>query len=372
MMEIRAIIAAGAAAWLLLGVPAQAAAPLAGAAGVNRGVVELETLGAGGVSVQIGEDLANLIDDGATRRVLPIIGKGSLQNIVDLKALHGVDLAIVQLDAYNYARQHRLLPGLGESFSYVAKLYNEEFHLLARSGIKTVADLSGQMVNADVPGAGTGIITQRLFELLNIPVKVTNDDEGTAIEKLRKGEIAAVAFVAGKPAPLFHGIDGKNGLHLLSIPLSPAVTSEFAPTRLTAEDYPGLVTPAQPVDTIAVGTVLAAANLTPGSERYRNLVNFVDAFFTGFQTLTEPGHHPKWREVNIATKVPGWQRFPPAEAWLVRNAPVANAAPPQDLKAMFMRFIDERQQAAGAPSLSQQQKDQLFGQFQQWEGRRTR
>jgi hypothetical protein len=43
---------------------------------VNRGVVELETARAAGISVRIAEDLANVIDDGATRRVLPVIGKG--------------------------------------------------------------------------------------------------------------------------------------------------------------------------------------------------------------------------------------------------------------------------------------------------------
>jgi len=140
---------------------------------------------------------------------------------------------------------------------------------------------------------------------------------------LRKGEIAGVAFVAGKPAPLFQGLDGKDGLHLLSIPLNPAITAAFIPTRLTAQDYPGLVPPGQPVDTVAVGTVLVAANFPVLSERYRNLANFVDAFFTRFSSLTEPGHHPKWREVNLAAELPGWVRFAPAEQWLQRNAPVA-------------------------------------------------
>ena len=48
---------------------------------VNRGVVEIETTGTAGSSVRIAEDLANLIDDGATRRVLPIVGKSALQNL---------------------------------------------------------------------------------------------------------------------------------------------------------------------------------------------------------------------------------------------------------------------------------------------------
>src|SRR5215472_16332986 len=51
----------------------------------NRGVVEIETAGSLGISVRIVEDLANMIDDGATRRVIPVVGKGALQNLADLR-----------------------------------------------------------------------------------------------------------------------------------------------------------------------------------------------------------------------------------------------------------------------------------------------
>ena len=180
-----------------------------------------------------------------------------------------------------------------------------------------------------------------------------------------------MAFVAGKPAPIFSDLISANGLHFLAIPLNPAVTAAYVPARLTADDYPALIQYNQPVDTIAVGAVLAAANLQPLSDRYRNVVNFVDAFFTGFQSLLTPGHHPKWREVNIAAELPGWRRFPPAAAWLQSNAQVAATPNEQDLKSIFARFIDERQQASGGAPLTQQQKDELFGQFQQWQKGKT-
>jgi TRAP-type uncharacterized transport system substrate-binding protein len=337
------------------------------AAVVNRGVVELQTGRASGISVRIAEDLANIIDDGATRRVLPVVGKGSLQNITDLKFMRGIDLAILQTDVLDYAKQANSFPGIESWMSYIAKLYNEEFHLLARRDIISVADLANQKVNVDLRGAGTAITAGRLFDLLKIEIAATYDDQEVALGKLRKGEIAALAFVAGKPAPLFRSITTEEGLHFLAVPLNPAVTAAYVPTRLSAQDYPALVPTDRPVDTVAVGTVLAAANLQYGSERYRNLVNFVDAFFTGFQLLLEPGHHPKWQEVNIVAELPGWRRFPPAEQWLQRNAPVAATPSLQDLKAIFSRFIDERQQATGGPPLTQQEKDQLFGQFEQWQ-----
>jgi uncharacterized protein len=339
---------------------------------VNRGVVELETGRAAGISVRIAEDLANVIDDGATRRVLPVIGKGSLQNITDLKLLRGIDVAIIQADVLDYARQQNYFPGLEGWITYVAKLYNEEFHLLARREVKSIAELANRPVNVDLRGAGTAITASRLFDLLSVPVTPVYDDHEVALEKLRKGEIAAIAFVAGKPAPLFSNIVGEDGLHFLPIPLKPAVTAVYVPTRITAQDYPNLVSSDQSVDTVAVGAVLAAANLQYGTDRYRNLVNFVEAFFTGFQSLLEPGHHPKWREVNITAELPGWHRFPPADQWLQRN--MQAAAPPnlQDLKTIFSRFIDERQQAAGGQAMTQQEKDQLFGQFELWQKRQIR
>ncbi len=339
---------------------------------VNRGIVELEIGGSAGISVRIAEDLAKLVNDGATRRILPVIGTGALQNISDLKILRGIDMAILQTDVLDYARQQNLFPGIESSISYIMRLYNEEFHLLARPEIKSFADLANQRVSVDGRGSGTAITAARLFDLLKITVTTTDDDPETALEKLRQGELAAVALVAGKPAPLFCELIGENGLHFLAIPPDPAVTAAYAPARFTAADYPGLVPYNQPVETIAVGAVLAVANLQVGSERYRNVVDFVDALFTGFQSLLEPGHHAKWREVNLAAELSGWRRFPPAEQWLQRNTRVEAMPNPQDLKAIFFRFIDERQQAAGGPPLSEKDKEQLFGQFELWQKRELR
>ena len=69
---------------------------------INRGVVELETTGTSGISVRIAEELANLIDDGTTRRLVPVVGKSALQNLIDLKYLRGIDMAILPVDVIEY------------------------------------------------------------------------------------------------------------------------------------------------------------------------------------------------------------------------------------------------------------------------------
>ena len=338
--------------------------------GISQGVVVLETESSAGISVRIAEELAKVINDGSRRRILPVIGIGSLQNIMDLSLLRGIDVAILQKDVLDYVKQQNLVPQIESRVNYVTTLYNEEFHLLARPEIKSISDLANRKVSVDVQGAGTAITAARLFDLLRMAVTTTNDDPREALEKLRQGDVVAVALVAGKPAPAFCDLIGENGLHFLPIPSDAAAGAGYTPARLTAGDYPGLVPYNQPVDTVAVGTLLAVNEIPAGSDRYRNVASFVDAFFGGFQSLLQPGHHPKWHELNIKAELPGWRRFPPATQWLRRNAQEAVAPDLERLKANFSRYIGERQQASGSPPLTQEEKEKLFDQFKRWASER--
>ena len=113
--------------------------------------------------------------------------------------------------------------------------------------------------------------------------------------------------------------------------------------------------------------MLVVADLRQLPERYRNVANFVDIFFTGFQSLLAPGHHSKWNDVTIAAELSGWRRFGPADEWLKRNMQIAKGPKPELLRTMFSRFIDERRQAMGGAAMSPQEKDALFQQFWSWQ-----
>jgi TRAP-type uncharacterized transport system substrate-binding protein len=364
------LVAAGLA--MPVAVAARSTASSPDATVFNRGVVELETASSASISVRIAEDLASVVNDGATRRLVPVIGAGSLGNLIDLKLLRGIDMAILQADILDYAREQQRFPGIDGYVTYVTKLYNEEFHLLARTDIKSTADLVNKKVNVDLRDSGTAIMAGRLFAHLKLGVILTNDASEAALAKLRDGEIAALAFVSGKPVPLFHDLREDDGLHLLALPFDAAVSPTYLPARLTSADYPGLVPQGGSIDTVAVGAVLVAANLPQGSDRDRNVANFVEAFFSGFPALLEPGHHAKWQEVSLAAELPGWRRYPPAEQWLQRNLQAAKAPNPEDLEEMFARFVDERRQLTGGKPMTQQEKSDIFQQYQHWQADQAR
>ncbi len=280
----------------------------------NAGTVGVISGGIDGTYVRIAADLAAVLDDGDALRVLPILGKGSLQNIRDILALRGVDIGIVQSDVLAYARREHLIPGLDSLIQYIAKLYDEEVHILAQRDIERIEDLAGKPVNFDVRGSGTAMTASLIFDRLGVQVRPAHDTQDLALERLKRGEIAALVYVAGKPARLFASLPPDSGLHFLPVPMNDALLETYLPSRFARADYPALVPEDAPVDTIAVGAVMAVYAWQPGTERYRKVARFVDALLEKFPAFQQPPRHPKWREVNLAAQLPGWTRFVPAEA----------------------------------------------------------
>lgn len=282
----------------------------------NAGTVGVISGGVDGTYVRIASDLASVLDDGENLRVVAMIGKGSLQNLADIMLLRGVDIGIVQSDALAYARRQRLLPGLDRLVQYIAKLYDEEIHVLARSDIAGLSDLGGKPVNVDVRGSGTAMTASLVFDALGVAPDIRNDTQDVALDKLRRGEIAALVYVAGKPARLFSSIPAGSGLKFLSFEMTPSLLETYLPARIASTDYPALVPDGSAVDTIAVGAVMAVYGWAPGNDRHRKVSNFVERFFGRFDEFLRPPRHPKWREVNLAAQVPGWTRFDAAAARL--------------------------------------------------------
>ena len=367
---IRAAVVTFVAAAAILCIAAPGwAGPEAGEAqrnAANAGTVGVVSGGVDGTYVRIAADLAAVLDDGDRLRVLPILGKGSVRNLLDIKYVRGVDIGIVQSDVLAYAKRERLYQGLDRSISYIAKLYDEELHILAGERVASVADLAGKKINVDVKGSGTSITMSLLLERLGIAAQETNFDQALALEKLKQGEIDALAYVAGKPARLFRDITPAQKLHFLAVPATPALLETYLPAQLSPEDYPGLLAEGTPVETVAVGAVMAVYNWPREGERYRKVARFVDAFFDKFDSFLAPPRHQKWKEVNLAAQVPGWTRFPAAEQRLKRDLAQSGGTTRKEFEAFLA--------AAGGTTqaVDEAQKSAMFEEFLRWQEQRRR
>src|SRR3954470_6674958 len=283
---------------------------------LNANTVTLITGTIGGTYVQFGADLASVLDDGNKIRVLPIVGRGSVQSVADILFLQGVDLGVVRADTLDYLERKGFAKDIKRQFTYVTKLYNEEMQVIAPKSIATLKDLEGKTVSVDLPNGGTFVTALTVFERLGIKPQVVYIEQRIAMEKLQAGEIDAVIVVGGKPYKSVSTFGNDGRFHLAGVDYAKPLQSDYLPATLTSKDYPNLIKDGESVDTIAVPAVLAAYNWAPNTERYRKLALFVDAFFTKFPTLQNPPFHPKWKEVSLSAPLPDWNRLPSAEQWL--------------------------------------------------------
>lgn len=325
---------------------------------VNNGTVGIISGGINGTYIRIATDLASVLDEKDRLRILPMMGKGSIQNITDVLYLRGTDIGIVQSDVLEYVKNQGLHSNIQSRIRYITKLYNEEFHLIASANIASVADLAGRKVNFGVEGSGTFMTASTVFKALNIQVVPVAYDQALALEKIKSGEIAASVYVAGKPIKAFSEIQ-PGFFRLLPIEYAGAVRKSYLPSIFTAEDYPGLIPAGASVNTVAVGAVMAVFNWNPSTWRYAKVARFVNAFFSKFDEFQSPPRHKKWGEVNLAATLPGWKRFRAAEEWLAKHK---DDVAPTAARQKFEKFLSSNSQGP----ISKDQKDELFKQFLRW------
>ncbi len=334
---------------------------------LNANTVTMITGTIGGTYVQFGADLASVLDDGNKLRVLPIVGRGSVQSVADILFLQGVDLGVVRADTLDYLERKGFAHDIKKQFTYVTKLYNEEMQVIAPLAIRNLRDLDGKRVSVDLPDGGTFVTALTTFERLGLNASnFRYIEQRIAMEKLKKGELDAVIVVGGKPYKSVSNFVNDGGrFHLVNVDYDRPLQADYLPATLTSKDYPNLIAEGDKVDTIAVPAVLAAYNWAPNTDRYRKLSLFVDAFFAKFPSFQKPPFHPKWKEVSLSAPLAGWQRFPYAKQWLETHSFESSGAA-RDRFDDFMKQSD-----AGKGLQSEADREALFKQFQAWEAERN-
>jgi len=325
---------------------------------MNANTVTIITAPAGGASAIFGSDIMRVLDDGDLR-VIPVLGKGPVRNTVDILYLKAIDMGLVASDVPEFYKLQYKVADITSRLRYIAKLYNNEIHVLAPASVKSIFDLEGKRITAqtDVGYYSAKVIFARLG------MKAQFDywtDDARAIQKLIDGESDAYIGSTGKVFSLLRAVKNEDRrLHLVPIPYDPRLLDLYLPTTLSDADYPNLLAPGEKIDTVATSVLLATFNWPEDGERYRRTAKFVDAFFSKFDEFHKPPRHPKWAEASIGIKIPGWERFKAADDWIAQHATTG-----QSQRDSFDRFLATNNfPDVGTP----EKRATVFRQFLEWQ-----
>ena len=207
---------------------------------LNANTVSLMTGSFGCTYAQVGADLASVLDNGTSLRILPVMGRGSVQAVSDILLLRGVDAGIVRKDTLSYLDRKDFAKDIRNQFVYVAKMFNEEMHVLAPKTIGSMKDLDGKTVVVDLPDSSTFVTAINVFERLGIRPHLIYQEPRLAVDMLRKGEIDAIVAIEGKPLQWLNQVNDRN-LHLVPVDYAKPLHEEYLPSKLSSADYPNLV-----------------------------------------------------------------------------------------------------------------------------------
>ena len=207
---------------------------------LNANTVSLMTGSFGSTYAQVGADLASVLDNGTSLRILPVMGRGSVQAVSDILLLRGVDAGIVRKDTLSYLDRKDFAKDIRNQFVYVAKMFNEEMHVLAPKTITSMRDLDGKTVVVDLPDSSTFVTAINVFDRLGIRPHLIYQEPRLAVDMLRKGEVDAIVAIEGKPLQWLNQINDRN-LHLVPVEYAKPLQEEYLPSKLSSADYPNLV-----------------------------------------------------------------------------------------------------------------------------------
>src|SRR5215470_12508921 len=312
--------------------------------------------------IQLGHDISVVVNDADNLRVLPVVSDGAFTNVRDVLYLRGVDLGITTVQTLNALKASgEYGQNIDRFLTYIAPLSVDTLHVLARPGINSIYDLKGKRVSFNSKGSGTARFTPAVFKALGIPVEEVTMAQGDAIQAMRDGTLDATTCSCPMPLPAFPNVKPEWGFKFLDVPYGPAFEQDYVPASIVNENYPNLVAKGHKVQTIATSTILIAFNHARGTDHYRRIEKFVDAFFSKADELRKPPRHPAWRDVNMAATIRGWQRFPAAQEWLDRNAAKpAPVAVPAGIDSTLARAQSARSAADPA------EQERLFQEFLKW------
>ncbi len=330
----------------------------------NRDVVTIISSDPYGGFLYTAYDIAAVLERKAKFRVIPVVGKGGAQNLKDVLYLSGIDMGIMHPHVIkHFNKTGEIGANVDKRVAYITPLFADELHVVARPELKSFDDLRGKRVNFGELGSGTQISMRIIFKELGMQVEEVNLGQADAYEMMKRGELDATTCTCPKPLRSIRNLPKEAGFKFLQVPYAPELEETFLPAVLTSVDYPNLIAQGEQIETIAVQSILGVYNWkSTTTARYKKIAKFVRLFFDNIDEFRQPPRQPKWRSLNIAAKVKGLKRFPPAQQWLEQRATAARSR--QTLTSA--RLPRRETQSNSSQSLNTDEQEQLFKQFLNW------
>lgn len=236
---------------------------------------------------------------------------GSLENFFGVRNRPNTQFGIVAADVLNYMNSYKSenadVQAAVRGMRIMLPLYDAEVQVVARSGIKTLADLSGLRVGVGPQDSAANLTGQLIFDILGVKnvelVKGSNDE---MIDQLRDGKIDALVRVAGAPVEAL--ADGRLDQRFHLVPITEEVLrSTYKETTLKA----GLYTfQPEAVETVAVKTVLMTYEYGSKKNGYsekacKAVADFTRLVVDNIDELRRTGH-PKWKDIDLTEIPQGW------------------------------------------------------------------
>ena len=253
---------------------------------------------------------------------------GSFENVSKIASNANAALAIVQSDVLAYMKNSDdpVIKNKANKLVLMFPFYNEEVHILAKSGINSLNDLDGKVVVAGTSGSGSRLTAQTIFTKLgvNVTFKSMKPADGI-VEMLTAGDVDAVINVVGKPWSAIEHLskmsdDDRQGVHLLAIDDASLLTEGYVSSDFSTQDYDMLTSD---IPTIAVKSSLIAydfssppQNATDSQKVYyrqrcesigkissaiRDNIKFLRDSSSSKRNTSE-----KWKEVKLDNTVGSW------------------------------------------------------------------
>ncbi len=329
---------------------------------INATTVSIVAGGIHSTSARLVEDIGIALNDRTARRVLPVLGFGSAQNISDVLYLKGVDAGIVQADVLEAVREDDVIPGITSKLEYIAELCTENVFIVAGKGINSVNDLAGKVVNFGPYAVDSYSTPALLFKALGINVKRVSLPHSEALGKMAESEIAATVVLGHDLRMILANTDTQASLTLLPVPQS-ELPDYYIRTTLTAQDLPGVLKEDSQLDTVSVPLVLVVNRWPTRHNRHRKMTDFVQALFSKLPEMQKPPYDPEWKKVKLTTTRSNWSRFKASEDWLVEHEDDRTVA---ELREDFAEFL-KKSGSTKLEALTDEQQTDMFNKFLAWE-----